>query len=158
MNKLGVGIVVGILVTSTLAYAAVSADIINWGFGGIIRNKEWVAPDGRMSMQNQTVESTSIDLWGAPTLPNNHSISEITLHRNSYGLGYDERLNVSAMSQANQSAYRVGVERSGSGSFRDIIFCFEDVTPGVAVCPLKITMQGVLVNRDLAGGYSWEQL
>lgn len=151
-------LLVAALLVSLCAYAAISMDVINWGFGGITRNKEWVSPDGRMSMQNQTIESTSIDLWGAPVLPNNHSISEITLHRNTFGLNYDERINVSAMAQANDSAYRVGVERAGTGSFRDIIFCFEDVSPGVAICPFKITMQGVFVNDDLSGGYYWRPL
>lgn len=147
---------VGLMAIATAAYAAVGADIINWGFGGIERAREWVSPDGRLSMQNRLQESTSLDLWASPTPPTDHSFSEITLHRNTYGLSYDERLNVSAMVHANGGAYRFGVERSGSGQFRDMIFCFEDVTPGVAYCPFKITPTGAYASGD--GGLTWRRL
>lgn len=156
MNKYIIGLI-GMILFSTLAYAATyTIDIINWGFGGINRAKEWVSPDGRLNMQNLTQESTSLDFWGATNLPTNHSISEITLHRNTYGLPYDERINISAMAQANNGAYRIGVERSGTGSFKDFIVCFEDVTPGVSACNFKITQTGVFVSDD--GGTNWRSL
>lgn len=124
-------------------------DIINWGFNGIIRAKEWVSPDGRMNLQSATINmSTAIDLWPTSNVkPGEHSLSELTVHRCRWSDDCMERLNISAMvdSASEDGAYRVGIERGGTGRFRPLIFCFEDVTPGVPVCPMKIDLTGVMV-------------
>lgn len=156
MKKFVIGFSLGLALVCSFAVAGTFLDIIYWGFGGMNRAREWVSPDGRMNQQNLLQESTSIDFWGSPKLPEDNSISEITLHRNTYGLGYDERLNISAMVHADSAAYRFGVERVGTGQFRDMIFCFENVTPGVASCVLKLTKEGAYTSDN--GGATWRKL
>src|SRR5258708_3046864 len=102
-------------------------DIIEWGFQNVFRAKEWVSPDGRMNIQNQIAsKSTSLDLWPtAGTKPVLDSLAELTLHRTNWGTGGDERLNLSAMvDNTDGGAYRIGIERSGTGQFRPLLVCF----------------------------------
>lgn len=115
---------------------------------------------GRLNMASPLSSTgTAIDLWTTSgTPPTEDSLAEITLHRNASSVPVDvfmERFNISAMATANNGAYRFGVERSGSGQFHDIIFCFENMTPGTAFCPFKITTQGVFVSHD---GINYVQL
>lgn len=159
MKKYLLGFILGLSAVSTLAYAAFTTDILTLGFGGVDRARMWVSSNGRIGFQSHiSNDSTALDLW--PTSgkqPNEHSISEITLQRKLWGGTGLERFNISAMVDGSKNgAYRFGVERAGTGIHRDMIFCFEDVTPGVAVCPFKITMQGVFVSDD--GGTTWEKL
>lgn len=132
-------------------------DIIEWGFQAVFRAKEWVSPDGRMNIQNQLAgKSTSLDLWPtAGTLPTVDSLAELTLHRKLWNSGADERLNVSAMVDSTDGgAYRIGIERSGTGQFRPLLIAFEDVTPGQALLALKVDLTGVYVHDDnVAGGW-----
>lgn len=132
-------------------------DIIEWGFQAVFRAKEWVSPDGRMNIQNQlSGKSTSLDLWPtAGTLPTVDSLAELTLHRKLWNSGADERLNVSAMVDSTDGgAYRIGIERSGTGQFRPLLIAFEDVTPGQALLALKVDLTGVYVHDDnVAGGW-----
>lgn len=128
-----------------------------WGFNNIIRSRTWVGPDGRMGIQSQMANmSTALDLWPTanPVPPITDSFAEITIHRTPWEqTDTMERLNISSMVQADGGAYRIGVERGGVGNFYPIIFCFENVTPGVAVCPLKVQLDGVyVVNSD--GSYT----
>lgn len=59
-----------------------------------------------------------------------------------------ERISLSAMvTQSREGAYRIGIERGGTGQYRPLIFCFEATSPGVATCPLKITENGVFVKQ-----------
>lgn len=126
-----------------------------WGFSDVTRAKEWVSPDGRMSQQNQLdYQSTAIDLWPTPkTKPNRDSLSEITLYRTLWDEPKMERMNISAMVNG---AYRFGVERSGTGEFHDMVFCFENVSPGIASCQLKIKQDGVYATDDQ--GVTWRKL
>jgi len=126
-----------------------------WGFDGVTRAKEWVSPDGRMSLQSQLPNmSTAVDYWPtASTRPTQDSLSELTLQRYQWDALGMERMSWSAMvDQTDGGAYRFGVERSGTGQFRPMLFCFENVTPGAAVCPLKIDVTGVWV---LVNGVYW---
>lgn len=129
--------------------------VIWWGFSDTPRAKEWVSPDGRVSQQNQLdYQSTAIDLWPTSKMkPTRDSFSEITLYRTVWDDSKMERMNISAMVNG---AYRFGVERSGQGEFKDMIFCFENVSPGVASCQLKIKPDGVYVTDDQ--GVTWRKL
>ncbi|MBX3329616.1 MAG: hypothetical protein KF722_04385 [Nitrospira sp.] len=121
-----------------------------WGFDGITRAKEWVSPDGRMSLQAQLPnQSTAIDMWPTSgTTPTEHSLAELTLNRYQWDNPAMERINLSAMvNQTDGGAYRIGIERGGTGQYRPLIFCFEATSPGVATCPLKITENGVFVKQ-----------
>lgn len=146
------------LLFSTTVHASINTDTIMWGFSGVNRAKEWVSPDGRMGQQNLfNSNSTALDLWPtAGTIPTTDSIAELTVHRTLWSDSTMERFNISAMATANGAAYRFGVERANGGSFRDMIFCFEDVTPGVSKCNFKITQTGVFVSDD--GGTTWRGL
>jgi hypothetical protein len=158
MKKYLLGVISGLLLVSTLAYAAISTDIITLAFGGVDRARLWVSAGGRIGLQSHiNNDSTALDLWPTSgTQPTNHSLSEITLQRRPWGGTGLERFNISAMASPGyfNGAYRFGVEREGDGIHRDIIFCFEDVTPGVAVCNFKITMSGVYVSD----GDGWRKL
>jgi len=134
---------------SSIAYAASYMDSIYYGFDGVDRAREWVSPDGRMNQQNLLQNSTAIDYWPtAASLPDVDSLSEITLHRTLWSDPNMERFNISAMvDQTDGGAYRFGVERSGGGKFRPILFCFENTSPGLATCPLKITPDGVFIGK-----------
>lgn len=135
-------------------------DIITWGFGGVDRAKEWVSPDGRLNNQSlMNNDGSALDLWPTNgTRPTQHDLCEVTLNRYRWDSPKQERINISAMADggSHDGAFRIGVERTGSGVFRDILFAFEDVTPGVAVCPFKITPSGAYVSDD--GGTSWRKL
>jgi hypothetical protein len=124
--------------------------VIYWGYDGIHRNKEWVSPDGRMDIQNQLNNmSTAFDFWPtAGTKPTTDSLAELTLYRTLWDNPDMERISISAMASADNGAYRIGVEKAGNGQYRDVIFCFENVSPGMAYCPLKITTTGVYVSDD----------
>lgn len=160
MKKYILGFIGGLLAVSTLAYAAMTTDILTLGFGGVDRARMWVSTNGRIGFQSHiNSDSTALDLWPTTgTKPTHHSIGEITIQRKMWGGSGLERFNISAMPDPGyfNGAYRFGVEREGSGIHRDIIFCFEDVTPGVAVCPMKVTMGGVYVSDD--SGSTWRRL
>lgn len=151
-----IGVVLAGCMSLAYTFASYDESIINWGFDGILRAKEWVSPDGRMSSQNQLAsKSTALDMW--PTSgarPTGDSLAEITLNRYQWDNTSMERFNMSAMADPiNNGAFRFGVERGGTGMYRDVIFCFENTSPGVATCPLKLTTLGVYVlNSD--GTYS----
>lgn len=141
-----------------VGFAVTSTDIILWGFGGMDRAKEWVSPDGRMNIQNLFNNmSTAVDMRPtAGTLPTTDSISETTWWRTKDTDTAMERFNISAMATADGGAYRFGVERANGGEFKPMIFCFEDVSPGVAKCYMKIEpMDGVYVSDD--GGSTWRK-
>lgn len=114
-------------------------------------SRTWSDPSGRDNFQTQVSgASTAMALWGsAGTLPTSDSRAEITLHRFAGGVP-DERINISAMATADGAAYRFGVERDAGAQFRDIIFCFENVTPGASFCPMKITTAGVFIKDGAA--------
>jgi hypothetical protein len=159
MKKYLLGLLSGFLAISTLAYAAITTDIITLGFGGVDRARLWVSTGGRIGFQSHIAsDSTAIDLWPTSgTQPTQHSISEITLQRKLWGGSGLERFNISAMVDGSKNgAYRFGVEREGTGIHRDIIFCFEDVTPGAAICNFKVTLNGVFVSDD--GGTTWRTI
>lgn len=140
------------LLTLALALSGFSfywTSVQYWGYDGVTRAKEWVSPDGRMNLQSQMPNmSTAVDYWptGDPIRPTEHSIAEITLNRCVWSDSCMERLNMSAMvNQTDGGAYRFSVERGGTGQHRPVLFCFEDVSPGQASCPLKIDPHGVYV-------------
>lgn len=120
------------------------------GFLSSVMLREWVSPDGRKSMAVQIpYSSTAIDMWPTETgiKPAQNSLSELTLHRTGWWEAPVERFNISAMvDEADGGAYRFGVEAQNGGAFRPILFCFENVTPGAAVCPMKIELIGVSVR------------
>lgn len=160
MRKTIIGFLVGLLCVSGIAWAAMSTDILTFAFGGVDRARFWVSENGRIGMQSHIDnDSSALDLWPTSgTQPTLHSISEITLQRRLWGEPGMERFNISAMADgmSHGAAYRFGVERSGTGIHRDVIFCFEDVTPGVAICNFKISMGGVFVSDD--SGTTWRAL
>lgn len=126
-----------------------------WGFEGISRAKEWVSPDGRMSLKAQLPnQSAAIDMWPTSGItPTEHSLDELTLNRYQWDNPAMERISLSAMATPSQGgAYRIGIEREGTGQYRPLIFCFEATSPGVATCPLKITENGVFVKQG--AGYA----
>ncbi len=60
-----------------------------------------------------------------------------------------ERISVSAMvDQTDGGAYRIGLEKGGRGQDHPIIFCFENTSPSLATCPLKIQPNGVYVLQS----------
>jgi len=135
---------------SCTASADTYVDNLYWQVSGQTYGRQWGDTSGRWNIQTYaSYSSTALNLF--PTLgisATGDSLSEITLHRIAYqNTSGMERLNVSAMSDAVDGGdYRIGVERSGAGQFHPIRFCFENVTPGVAVCPLRITLEGVFIN------------
>lgn len=141
---------VSLMIVSVVLMAQSSPYIAReyWGFGGTTLSQTWVSPDGRMDTQIQVPgNSTALDMWPANApMASQDSVSEITLHRYPWQSPVMERLNISAMvDHTDGGAYRIGVERANGGQFRPILFCFENVTPGVASCPLKIGVEGVYV-------------
>lgn len=86
-----------------------------WGFDGVSRAKEWVSPDGRMSLQAQlSDQSTAIDMWPTSgTTPTAHSLAELTLNRYQWDNPAMERISLSAM-----------VNQSQGGVYRnDLLYC-----------------------------------
>lgn len=118
--------------------------------------EQWIPPGGRISLQNKQPPypgGTAIDLWAPPIPEKTDSNAEITIHRcNEWSASTRdcmERLNLSAMAQPQ---YRLGIERGGTGEFRPLYFCFEDVTPGVAYCPMRMTpSDGIQFNISKPG-------
>lgn len=147
----------GILVTAC-AGAALPVDMIgavSWGFANQVRAKEWVSPDGRMSLQSQIPDmSTAWDCW--PTVgvrPVEHSLCELTLNRYQWDHAKLERISLSAMADAiDDGAYRISIEKGRAGEHKPLIVCFDNAVPGgAAACPLRIQPDGVYVQTE--GGY-----
>ena len=131
-----------------LAFTQGWTSILWWGFDGVTRAKEWVSPDGRMSLQSAMADmSTAIDFWptASPGKPTEHSIAELTLNRYQWDDPRIERMSMSAMVDATDGgAFRFSVEKGGTGQHRPILFCFDHATAGgAATCPLKIDPTGV---------------
>lgn len=135
-----------------LAFAAAWTHTINWGFSGVSRAKEWVSPDGRLSLQSQMPDmSTAWDCW--PTVgvrPVEHSLCEITLNRYQWDHAKLERISLSAMADnIDGGAYRVSIEKGRAGEHKPLIVCFDNATPGgTAYCPLKVDVDGVWIWED----------
>lgn len=149
----------GPAVTAATTYVLSGVSTIMFNVGGPDVVREWANFDGRFGQQSLVnYGSTALDLWPTGgTKAVDHSTAELTIHRTRWddpaGM---ERFNISAMVHADGAAYRFGVERQAPGQFRDMIFCFEDVTPGVSNCPFKITMTGVYISDD--SGQTWRKL
>ena len=120
-------------------------------------HEQWVnVADGRVSVQNKIPPyqgGTAIDLWTPPTPETHDSNAELSIHRcNEWSTGTPncmERLNLSAMAAPQ---YRLGIERGGTGQFDPLYFCFENVTPGVAYCPMRMTpSDGIQFNISKPG-------
>src|SRR3990167_821170 len=116
--------------------------------------------DGRLVLMGRypggvTGGSTALDMWPVnDTLPQEHALTEHVLYRTRIQDWPNfERMNWTAMAD-NSPSYRFGVERGGTGQFRDMIFCFEDVTPGMSACKFKITLDGIFVRRQ----NTWHQI
>lgn len=142
----------GLMLVATMAFADTYLDNVWWGSGGINYAREWIDSSNRLNYQAQQAnQSTAMTLWStaSPQGSDRDSYAEITLYRTNWAeIGTRmERFNVSAMTgDGENSDYRFGVERSGAGQYRGIRFCFESV-PGVgAVCPFRVTLQGVFIN------------
>lgn len=139
-------------VVASSASADTYIDNLWWSAGGVNYAREWIDGSNRINIQAQHQnQSTALTLWStaSPLGSNIDSYSEITLYRTNWAeIGTRmERFNVSAMAgEGDNSDYRFGVERSGAGQFRGIRFCFESVSPGIAVCPFRVTTEGVFVN------------
>lgn len=146
--KLKYVVCIALLLISTAAYAATFTDKINWSYGGVDRAREWVSPDGRMSMEALNGRHTALDMWPHANPPTEHSLTELTLYRTRWDDEGMERINFSAMvDQTDAGAYRIGVEHRPPGIPRPIIFCFESVNPGGAAnCQFRIAPDGVYVN------------
>src|SRR6185312_16002751 len=92
-----------------------------WGFDGVSRAKEWVSPDGRMSLQAQlSDQSTAIDMLPTSgTTPTAHSLAKLTLNRYQWDNPAMERISLSAMvnqSQGGRTALASSVaERDSTG-------------------------------------------
>ncbi|HCB22450.1 hypothetical protein A3B42_03165 [Candidatus Daviesbacteria bacterium RIFCSPLOWO2_01_FULL_38_10] len=120
-----------------------------------IRNENVImfngAPEGSLTVYGLSDNGrTAIDL--GPTrgvLPNEHALAEVVLYRTQDQKNNFERMNWTAGS-ATIPHYRFGVERGGSGQFRDIVFAFEDVTPGKAEIPFIISADSVNGSHYLA--------
>jgi len=142
-------VVVALLLPLMLGFVFAWTSVIHWGFNGLLRAKEWVSPDGRLSLQSQLPDMSSAwDCWptASPIRPREHSLCELTLNRYQWDHPSMERISLSAMvDETDGGAYRIGVERGGTGIHRPILFCFEDTSPGKATCPLKIDPTGAYV-------------
>jgi hypothetical protein len=146
------------IIAAALAIAASSAladtyiDNLWWSAGGVNYAREWIDGSNRINYQAlQANQSTALNLWSTASSQgsNTDSYSEITLYRTNWAEVSTrmERFNISAMTgEGENSDYRFGVERSGAGQFRGIRFCFESVSPGIAVCPFRVTPDGVFIN------------
>lgn len=118
--------------------------------------------DGRLVVQgkygssNGQNGSTALDIWPPDaTLPDFHAITEIVLYRTrSMDWPNFERINWTALASPNNPQFRFGVERGGNGEFRPMWFCFEDITPGVPECKLRIELDGVYVKS----GINWVKI
>lgn len=140
---------------------SIATSVIDWVISTASKAKEWVSPDGRQCSQ-ATLDgaSTAYDMWPTSgTKPTQWSIAELTLHRTLWSDPTMERMNVSAMVDAEDGgAYRIGVERGNGGQFRPILFCFEDVTPGVSLKALKIEPDGSVYVYDSTSPDGWRKL
>lgn len=109
------------------------------------------APEGSLTIYGLADNGrTAIDI--GPTrgvLPSEHALVELVLYRTQDQKNNFERMNWTAGSAAIPH-YRFGVERGGSGQFRDIVFAFEDVTPGVAEIPFIISSNSINGSHYLA--------
>lgn len=150
-----------LLIIGALYSSAFAVSVIEWTYGGAPFVSQFVNHDARIGFQaHKNGAGTNIDLWPTTGIyPPQDSLAEITLYRtrlNEFSTGF-ERFNISSMVDGGRNgAYRFGVERGGSGQFRDIVFCFENYTPGESNCPFLITPQGVFVSDDL--GVTWRKL
>jgi hypothetical protein len=144
-------------VTNAITHVADTAmSGVSWlGDTGQQVARSWASPDGRRDEQSTSDNnSTAIDLWPtAGILPIEDSLAEVTIHGTSYtNTTAMERLNISAMVYGQ---YRIGVEASGTGQLREIIFCFEGApVVGQSFCPLMLSPSGAFVNH----GGRWDQL
>ena len=129
----------------TVGSQTLVGSIIHWTIDGIAQSREWIL-GGRLSLQSLSPGSTAIDMW--PTTqarPTVDSLAELTLQRYQWDNSAMERFNISAMvDETDGGAYRFGVERSGTGIHRPMLFCFEDLPhgSGQAYCPFKIDTTG----------------
>lgn len=144
MRKYLIGGTIAGALFATAAMAATWTDTIHWGWGGVERAKEWVSPDGRISMQAVVQPHTALDMWPAWNTPTEHSLTELTLNRFGWWEEGHERINLSAMvDESDGGAYRIGIEAAPPGIHRPLIVCFETwPAGGVAFCPFKIDTTG----------------
>lgn len=146
-----IGVVLLVPMLMALTFVMQQTSVIYWGFDNIVRAKEWVSPDGRISTQSQLSNmSTAYDCWPTSgTRPMIDSLCELTLNRYQWDSTRMERFSISAMAdEIDGGAFRFGVERGKDGQFRPMIFCFEAVTSTTAHCPLKIDERGVYALKN----------
>ena len=131
----------GLLLLTGLAYAATKTSI-NFGVADLFTGN---AREGSISLVGKkSYQRTALDLWPVNgESPPYGALTELVLYRTRFkDQPAFERMNWTAMNH-NEPMYRFGVERSVVGGyFRPIWFCFEDVSPGAAYCPLKIEPPG----------------
>lgn len=144
-----------LILAATLAIAAIPAladtylSDVWWSAAGTNFAREWVDSSNRLNFQaQQTNQSTALTLWSTASAQGSNidSYSEITLYRTNWAeIGTRmERFNISAMTgDGENSDYRFGVEKGGTGQYRGIRFCFEGVP---AICPFRVTPDGVFIN------------
>lgn len=135
---------------------ATNVYLINWKSLLLIVSKLWASPDGSLVLQSVLDRArTALDLRPTKGIPVYRGAkAELVLYRASdESTNNFERINFSAMND-DEASYRIGIERGGSGAFRELWFCFEDVTPGVADCKMKITIDGVFVRS----GQNWVKI
>ena len=107
------------------------------------------ANDGSLVMNGKVPEQrTAIDFWPINgKLPALHALTETAWYATRFkDWPTFERFSISQMGSGKQ--IRFGVERGGTGQFRELIFCFEDVAPGEADCKLLIKRDGVFVRHN----------
>jgi hypothetical protein len=153
------------ILSSAVTAATIMEARIYWGYNGQVYTEQWTDYSGRMGIQSQVAHGASgLDLWptsgGYPSLD---ALSELTIHRTAewQDSGKMERFSISAMAAPyGDTAYRFGVERGDGGQYWGVVFCFENTSPGVATCPLKITPEGVFVNKNIpnSGTDNWKQI
>lgn len=148
---LAAGLFLSVCVNTWAAWMLLRVDEIIWPSIGkaAITVFNGNANDGSLVVNGKLPnQRTGLDFWPVNgTLPSEHALTEMVFYATRFqDWPTFERFSISQI--AGNSHIRFGVERGGNGQFRDMLFCFDDITPGVGDCKFKISLSGVFVRNN----------
>ncbi len=113
-------------------------DTMLWGWSATQRVKLFNGPDGSLTMYSLVTGRTALDLGPSrASIPTADALAEVVLYRTADQGTNMERMNWTAGAAAIPH-YRFGVEKSGTGQYRDMVFAFEETSAGTATMPLRM--------------------
>lgn len=122
--------------------------------------RQWVSPDGRLSLRTIVRPEdcpafdgcgTAIDLWPPIHRPRAHSLTEITLHK----CAWDEPACIGdrvSLSMMVDGSYRLSMEKTPGSAWGPLRICFDNAEAGSldAFCSMEIRPQPGAVYINVA--------